>query len=150
RAQGQVALSLEEALVLARDRSEQVEVAAAGVERARGQLMQARSGFFPEILGSVAYTRTFASEFEDIGSFGGPSGEAPEGEAPDGEGPEGEAPGGLGELGDLPFGRENTWNIGLTVTQILYAGGRVRAQTAIAEAGRDVAALDVLQARAQV
>lgn len=148
-----MALSLEAALVLARDRSEQVEVAEAGLERARGQRMQARSGFFPEVIGSVAYTRTFASEFEDLGSFGeggAPDAEAPDGEPPEGEAPGGEAPGGLGEFGDLPFGRENTWNIGLTVTQILYAGGRIRAQTAIAEAGQDVAALDLLQARAQV
>lgn len=137
-------LSLADALRLATERSEQIEVAAAGVDRARGRVLQARSGFLPEVTASASYTRTFASEFDDIGAFGpdgdgGPGGG--DGEAPDGEATEG--------FGDLPFGRENAWNLGLTVTQILYAGGRVRAQTHIAEANRDVADLEVLQSRAQ-
>lgn len=141
----ELVLSLEEALLLARDRSEQIDAAEAGVDRARGQILQARSGFFPDVLGSVAYTRTFASEFDDIGAaFEGA--EPPVGEGPDGAPVEEDG----APIGDLPFGRENAWNIGLTVSQILYAGGRVRAQTDIAEAGRHVAELEVLQARAQV
>ncbi|HEX8360496.1 MAG TPA: hypothetical protein VF613_10325, partial [Longimicrobium sp.] len=56
-------LSLEEALRLAEDASETVDVARAGVTRARGQVLQARSARLPQVNGSLSYSRTLASQF---------------------------------------------------------------------------------------
>lgn len=62
-------LSLEEALRRAEDASETVDVARAGVTRARGQVLQARSARLPQVSGSLSYSRTLASQFA---GFGGP------------------------------------------------------------------------------
>ena len=64
-------LSLEDAVRLAQERSEVVTIARAGVTRARGQLMQARSRFLPQLDGSLAYTKTLKSQFEAFGAGAG-------------------------------------------------------------------------------
>src|SRR5262245_59605728 len=58
------ALSLDEALRLAERESETIPIARAGVDRSRGQLMQARSQYFPQVNGALNYTRTLKSQFE--------------------------------------------------------------------------------------
>jgi outer membrane protein TolC len=68
RAQGTVRpISLDEAMRLAEDRSEGVRIAQAGVLRARGQAYQARSQYLPQFSGSLAFTKTLASQFDEIG-----------------------------------------------------------------------------------
>src|SRR5690606_2915031 len=64
-------LTLDDALRLAERGSEAVGIARAGLDRARGQERQARSGFFPQLLGSAAYTRTLESQFGGLAE-GGP------------------------------------------------------------------------------
>ncbi len=160
-------LSLEDALRMAEAASEQVAIARAGVMRSQGQLRQAKSEYFPQISGSLSYTRTLASEFSAFSSS-----------TQDSTTTSGPACGSfipnpalsLNERVDsleaalrcqseanpfsafrnLPFGRENVWNLGLSASQTLFSGGRVQAQTRIASAGRSVADLQLTSARAQL
>src|SRR5947207_5056656 len=61
------ALTLNEAVRIAESQSEVIRIARAGVERAHGQQWQARSQFLPQLNGSASYTRTLASQFQNIG-----------------------------------------------------------------------------------
>jgi outer membrane protein TolC len=133
-------LTLEQVLELAEARSEAIELAQAGVRRAEGELTRARSGLYPQLSVAASYDRSLASEFEgvfDQGAFGGETG---------GEGGEGEESG----FEDLPFGRSNTWRVSLSFSQNIYDGGRLQAQRAIADAGRETALLGVSTSRAQL
>src|SRR6185437_8219725 len=56
-------MSLDDALNLAESRSEDIAIAQAGVSRAHGQEVKARSGYLPQISGSLSYTRTLKSIF---------------------------------------------------------------------------------------
>jgi outer membrane protein TolC len=60
------AISLDEAVRLAEQRSEGVRIAQAGLLRARGQAYQARSQYLPQFSGSIAFTKTLSSQFEEI------------------------------------------------------------------------------------
>ncbi|HET9359655.1 MAG TPA: hypothetical protein VFO58_07895, partial [Vicinamibacterales bacterium] len=102
-------LSLEQVLSLAEPRSEAVSIAVAGISRADGDQVRARSGQRPQLTGSASYDRALASEFEGVfDDFQFPGG------------------GGGTESGfeDLPFGRANTWRATLSFSQSLYSGGR--------------------------
>ncbi|MEO7368900.1 MAG: TolC family protein, partial [Gemmatimonadaceae bacterium] len=61
------ALSLDDAVKLAEGQSEAVSIARAGVQRTEGQLLQARSQYFPQINGSGSYTRTLKSQYSGFG-----------------------------------------------------------------------------------
>jgi outer membrane protein TolC len=159
-------LSLEEALELARGGSESVGIARAGVTRARGEIRQARSEMFPQLSGSASYTRTLASEFEDI-SLGPPDTRPlcqvftppPAGLTPDERLDSLEAALALAtdcredsgiDFSELPFGRENIFRLGLNATQTLFAGGRIRAQSEAAAASRRTAEIGLASAEAQL
>ena len=64
-------LSLDEAMRIAERASEALQIAGAGVERARGQQLQARSQYMPQLNGSLQYTRTLKSQFEVARLSGG-------------------------------------------------------------------------------
>ena len=68
-------LSLEEALLLAEATSEPLVIAEAGIERARGEVLRARSEYLPQITATASYTRIFGSEFSGFGA--GPGGGPP-------------------------------------------------------------------------
>ena len=68
---GKRSLTLDEAVRIAESQSEALKIARAGVQRAHGQQWQARSQYFPQLNGSASYTRTLASQFQNVG------GEAP-------------------------------------------------------------------------
>src|SRR2546423_2345564 len=70
------ALALDEAVRIAEAQSEAIRIARAGVDRAHGQQWQARSQLLPQITGSLAYTRTLASQFSNIGGW--PAGRTPQ------------------------------------------------------------------------
>jgi outer membrane protein len=128
---GERALSLAEALQLAEQGAETLRIAGAEVARAAGERRQARSQRFPQLFGSGSYTRTLASEFEDLSfDFGD-----------DGSG---------GDVGELPFGQRNQYRLGLDVQQILWAGGRIAGQTGAAQAALTAAEVALAAARAQV
>src|SRR5262245_56599213 len=63
-------LSLEEALRNAESQSEAMKIAQAGVMRAQGQQLQARSQYLPQLSGSASYQRTLKSQFEALRSSG--------------------------------------------------------------------------------
>ena len=167
---GRSTLTLQEALRLAEDASEPVQIARAGLTRSRGQLAQARSQRLPQINGTLSYSRALASQFEGLGG-------APE---PDTTGPP--PPQNCGQyvpnpllpletrvdslehalnctvngggspfsgFGDLGFGSENTWQYGFSLSQPLFSP-RIGAQNRIAEAGRTRAEIELNTQRAQL
>jgi outer membrane protein TolC len=161
------ALTLEQVLELAEVRSEAIAAARAGVLRAEGDQIRARSGLFPQVSASASYDRALASEFEGV--FGGGASQcAPFTLDPSAAladrvaeieraidcgavgNPFGGGASGDGQELDLPFGRANTWRANVTLSQNLYTGGRIGAQQALAAAGRSVAELGVATARAQL
>jgi outer membrane protein len=170
------ALSLAEALRLAETQSEAVRIASAGVRRAQGQRMQARSAYLPQLDGSLNYTRTLKTQFEvfqaddplpppgtppvpppDTTTFFPPCNRylAPAG-APDSERLAAleqysrcTAGGGV-DFARAGFGAANQWNIGLTGSMALFAGGRNVAQNRAAEATRRAADIELTAQRAQL
>jgi outer membrane protein len=166
---GAVALSLDDAVRMAEDQSETVQIARAGVRRASGQKIQAYSQLLPQIYGSASYTRTLKSEYSGIS--------APEPDTTVPASPEppcddylrGESASiedrvagletasrcasGLNPFAafsSLPFGQANQYRLGLSVSQNLFSGGRVLAQNAAAAAGRRSADIELTAQRAQI
>lgn len=161
-------LSLSEALEIAERESESVGLAQGDLARAEGERRRARSAYFPQLTGSASYTRTLRSQFSALqGADTGPAAPAPvqcdafvprPGLPVDQRLDSLEAAvkcasnanpfAGLGE--DLPFGRENTYRLGLSFSQTLFSGGRVTGQTQSANANARSATLGLTAARAQL
>src|SRR5690606_14182931 len=113
-------LSLADALQMAERQSEALRIAEAGLQRARGQLSQARSGYFPQLTATAAYQRAIQSQFQEIMKASGGGDPEPD---PD-PAPE---PGGDDALGDIGriFASENTVTLGIQFTQTIWTGGRL-------------------------
>jgi outer membrane protein TolC len=105
-------LSLDGAVAKALEESEEIQVARAQVDQAASQITQATAAALPHLSANLTYNRTIKSIFDDIQFF-------PEDDTA--------GAGGDGGLGDLPFGRPNTYLTSLQVTQLLWAGGSVGA-----------------------
>jgi outer membrane protein TolC len=159
-------LSLQEALELAEGQSEEVTIAQAAVTRAEGGVVQARSGYLPQLSSTLSYSRTLASQFQGAGvSAPDTTGPVPCGPFVPNPSlpleqrvdtleqrllcPAGSPFGGL-DFGNLGFGARNSYNFGLSFSQALYTGGRVPAQTRAAKAGRSSAEIGLASARASV
>jgi len=162
-------LSLDEAVQLAESQSEMVRIARAGVQRAQGQQYQARSQRLPQLAGSASYTRTLASQFSVAG---GPAVDTTKPVPPpapcdqyllDATATTADRLAGLEDanrcalggnpfasFGDLGFGAKNQYNLGLAFSQNLFAGGRISAQNAVANAGRRSAEIELSAQRAQL
>ena len=136
-----VALSLEQALELVAERSEGVRIATAGVERANGQLRQARSQLFPQLTGVVNYQRTLQSQFEAISN-------ATSGDDGPGEPADDTAANPLEGISRI-FASENTVTLGLQFSQSLFSGGRITARARASDAARRAAQVGVSSATAQ-
>jgi len=130
-------LSLEEALALASGGSEEIQAARAGVERAEGNQEIARSQFFPQINLTAGYTRTLLSQYSSVTTPSIPGNDST------GEGSE-------SFFSDLPFGQKNQYSIGLTLSQVIFAGGRLTAQSDAAAASRHIADIGLTAAQAQL
>ncbi|MBC7791966.1 MAG: TolC family protein [Anaerolineae bacterium] len=159
-------LSLDEALGIAERASEDIAIARAGVTRARGELYRARSEFFPQIAGSLLYTRTLDSEFRGLDAGPADSRAPCKPFVPAGSltadqrldsleralalATDCRATGGGFDFSSLPFGRANAYTLGLTGSQTLFSGGRVTAQARAANAGRRAANISLSSSRAQV
>jgi outer membrane protein TolC len=158
-------LTLEDALQMAEARSEQMAIARAGVDRAAGEQIRARSDLFPQLSAAVSYDRALASEFSRIFEGGAVEPCAPFIATPQasveqrlneleravdcgatGPTPENE----LANLEDLPFGRKNTYRFNLSFSQNLYSGGRIGAQQIFANASRENAEIALTSTRAQL
>lgn len=142
-------LSLEEALERALDQSEEVRLAGARVEAAQARAMSAWSNALPQVNTSLGYTKTLRSVFQTAGDIEIPDSMRFE---PDPTAPledrvtylEDRTPaaafGALATVfSDLPFGNENTWIAGLSLSQPLFAGGRIRSSIQLAEHAEDAA-----------
>lgn len=166
-----LALSLSDAVRMGEQRSEAIEIARAGVRRANGQQYQARSQRLPQLFGSSGYTRTLRSQFQ--GSFSGaPAADStrPMPPAPpcdvylrDPSASIAERLAGLelaqrcsfgdnpfAALANLPFGQEHQYQLGLSLSQNIFTGGRVSAQNAIANAGKHSSDIELTAQRAQI
>lgn len=124
-------LGLSDAVALAILQGEEVQVARARRDITEGQVLQARSGAFPQVSGGLGYTRTLASLFSglDLSGFG------------DDDNGDGENP-----FANLPFGRPNIWGANLQISQALYSGGRVGTGLRVARLAREAADLDIVEA----
>lgn len=121
-------LSLAEALDIADgEASESLTMARADLSGAEADLRSAMSYALPTVSASGSYQHTFQTEFEAL--F-----------------PEGSGFGG----GTSPLGAANTYRVGFSASQVLYAGGSLKAGYQAADAARDSAALSVEQQRASI
>jgi outer membrane protein TolC len=159
-------VTLAEALEIAERKSESVGIAQAELARARGERRRARSAYLPQLSGSASYQRTLESQFSALDS-GSDTTSAPAPtcdrfvpqpglpidqrldslenavECISAEDP-------FGSFRDLPFGRENTYRLGLSFSQTLFSGGQVSGQSQAAGAGVRSATLGLTSARAQL
>jgi outer membrane protein len=125
-----VLLSLEDALRIGSGESETVWVAEAGVMRAVGSEIISRSGLFPQLSGTAAYTRTLRSQFSGLFS--------------------GSSTGGTGgAVQDLPFGRTNQYSLGLTLSQFIFDAGQTVSRLRASRARRRSSEISVDAARAE-
>jgi outer membrane protein len=162
-------LSIEEAVRIGESQSEAVRIARAGVGRSEGQQLQARSQYLPQIYGSGSYTRTLKSQYQGFGSTSADTTMSTAPEPPcddylkDETAPIGDRIAGLelaarcasgidpfASFSSLPFGQANQYNFGLSLSQSLFSGGRMAAQTAAANAGRRSAEIELTAQRAQI
>ncbi len=141
-----VALSLEQALQLAAGASEQVALARAGEQRARGQQFQARSALLPQLSTTLNWQKQLQNQFAaiasraagpDTGTGGGGGSDTTSGQ---------DATASITRI----FASEYNFNFGLTATQPLYTGGRATANIRAARAGRESAEIGITSAQAQV
>jgi outer membrane protein TolC len=156
-------VSLEEAIALADRSSETVAIARAGVTRASGQQLIARSQFLPQLTLQGSYARTLASQFEGF-SFGGPdtstvralcTPEIPQGATPAerqaalDQARTCPAAGGGADFSSVGFGALNQWTVGLQFSQPVFTGGRATGNRIAASSGRRVADIELAAQRAQ-
>lgn len=162
-------LTLDQVLSLAEPRSEAISIAVAGVRRADGDQVRAKSGLRPQLSATASYDRALASEFDGIFDSTGTGTSCPPfalnptapidarvaeieraidcGAVGGGGGFFGST---TGDLSDLPFGRKNTWRASLSFSQNLWSGGRNGAQIELAAAGHETAQLGLTTTRAQL
>lgn len=154
-----LALSLDQALARATERSEEVRLARTQVDVARAQVREAWAGALPQINANLGYTRTFESQFE-TGGFELPDSLKFE---PDSLAPleervkylEDKAEiaglGGIAMLfGNLPFGQENSYTATVSGSQLLFSGGRTGAALAIAKNFREAAEFQLIEQLADI
>lgn len=169
-------LSLEDALRVAESQSDAMRIAKAGVSRARGQELQAFSGYLPQIGASLQYTRTLASQFEAFSA--GSSPQLPPGTptvpndtvtfftpcsrylAPAGATDAerlraletatrcASSGGGGLDFESVGFGARNQYTLGLQGSVDLFTGGRVQAQNRAANATKRSADIELTSQRA--
>ena len=180
RAQQGRQVSLEEALRLAESQSEAVRIAQAGVHRARGLQMQARSQYLPQVGASLTYTRTLASQFEALADAGPPQPPPGTPPVPPDEGVTYFSPctrylaasgateaqrlasletfakcsAGTGgfpiDFSKVGFGSKNQYQLGLEGSLSLFTGGRVQAQNRAAAANHTAADIELVSQRARL
>jgi outer membrane protein len=160
-------LALDEAIRLAETQSEALAVARAGVLRARGQHLQARSQQLPQLTAQGSYARTLKSQFEAFAAPSEPAGPPPlphvcAPEIPPDATPEQRSAAlaqaitcesgadGIPDFSSVGFGARNQWTLGLNFSQTVFAGGRVLGGIRAAAAGRRAADIELTAQRAQL
>lgn len=134
-------LSLREALQLAGGTSEQVALAKAGEQRARGQQTQARSALLPQVNSTLNWQKQLQNQFEAITRRSGGGGGF-------------ESGGSDSSAADNPITRifASKYNVtfGLTATQPLFTGGRTMANVKAARLAHEATEIALTSAEAQV
>ncbi len=133
-------LTLEQVLEIAAVHRESIGIAQAGIRRASGDEVRARSELFPQLTASAGYDRALASEFSGLFNNSSNSGSG------SGNGSDEVS----NDFSELPFGRANTWRLSLAFQQNLYTGGRVAAQRNLAALSTELAGETLTTARAQL
>ncbi len=150
-------LTLAEAIRLATEQGEALEIARASESRADADVTRARSLRLPQISLLGGYTRTLASEFsialDDLGPPCPPLTVNPGAPVTDrvGELERAATCGAIGpgfNFGDLPFGQRNAYQMTLSFSQAVYSGGRISAQQRQAELSQQLAALNMTSTEA--
>jgi outer membrane protein TolC len=131
-----LALSIEDALQISQIEGEAVVVAEAAVGRAVGDRWRSTAEFLPSLNLAASYTRTFASEFDQL--FVTPTPGTPT-----------QGAGGIPDV-ELPFGQDNAWRVDFQLVQPVFAGGRAIAQSRLVTASRTIADLGVDAAKATI
>jgi len=167
-----VRLSLEDALQITQAQRQSIEVARAGVVRAEGQRLQTRSQYFPQLNGTAAYTKTLQSQCSNFASSAAstprdtttPKTQAlcaptlaanatPEQRAAAlaqaASCQSGSSSSSGFDLSKTSFGATNQWNLGLSFSQNVFAGGRISAQNSAANAQLRSASIEVNAQKAQ-
>ncbi|RKZ00159.1 MAG: hypothetical protein DRQ04_06510 [Candidatus Hydrothermota bacterium] len=108
-------LTLEDAVNMALERNLQVLAAEESHNSAYGNLLQARSGFFPQVSLSSSYT--YLSTIQKMETYHLVRLE------PDPQNPGSFIP--VFEKSEMPFGYKNNYSFGLTVQQVLFSWGRL-------------------------
>ncbi len=157
------AISLEQALELAIPASDGVAIARADIRRAEGEVKRVRADLLPQLTGTASYTRTLKSQFNTGGNKVDSTATlscnrfAADPTLPIGERVDSlersvaclSALNPFAALGDLPFGRKNQYNFGLSFSQTLFSSSILKGKPRAAVAGRRVARLGVTTAEAQ-
>lgn len=160
RAQPTGPLTLADAIRIASEQSESVQIARAGESRADADQRRAFSQRFPQVSFTGTYSRTLASEFSSAFEQTGPVCdpffvdatrpiEARVAEIERAASCGSLASGGL-DFANLPFGQKNVYQLGFTFAQAVYAGGRISAQERQAAINRESAALTTSLTQAQL
>jgi outer membrane protein TolC len=170
RTPGTPAMSLAEAVRVALSRSEAVRIAQAGVLRARGEVDEALSAWFPQVTGSAAYTRTLQTQYTSLAKATAtpvdtahPSQVAlcsPPLDSLSSPGqrqaafnaamscPNNNGFGGI-NFASVGFGSLNQYTLGLNFSQTLF-NGQILAQSQAVKSPRRAAEIEVTAQRAQV
>ncbi|MBI5837105.1 MAG: TolC family protein [Candidatus Eisenbacteria bacterium] len=99
------------------EQGEEMRAARARVREAGGRVREAASGAFPQLTGSLTYTRQLQSIYADAGADTGIT----------------------NLFKNSPFGAANSWNAELHAEQLLFAGGKVGAGIKAARSYRHAA-----------
>jgi len=143
-------LTLTRAIELATGHSESLDVARAGEVRADAEQARVRSQRLPQVSFASSYSRTLASEFSGAFGAAGPVCAPLQVNASQSvsdrlaELERAAACGALGpsfNLGRLPFGQRNIYQVSFAFSQPVYTGGRVKAEQTQAELGRRSASI---------
>lgn len=164
-------MTLDDALAMAEAKNEQIAIATAGITRAQGEEMRARSEIFPQFSASAGYDRALATQFAGVFDNAGPActpltvnpaapiadrlteieralQDCPPSSNFFGGG------GGGGEEGEseneLPFGQANTISLNVIFSQNIYSGGRIEATRQRARLSRTNSELSLNSTRAQL
>ncbi|MCC6243568.1 MAG: TolC family protein, partial [Gemmatimonadaceae bacterium] len=137
-------LTLDQALRMASGVSEQVAIARAGEQRARGQQFQARSAMLPQVSTTLNWQKQLQNQFAAIAERAGGTGTGTGGGSDTTSAADG--PASITRI----FASEYNFNFGLTASQPIYTGGRNAANIRAARAGRESAEIGITSASAQV
>jgi len=157
---------LAEAVRVAVAKSEAVEIAHAGILRARGQVTQARAGFFPQLSATGGYTRTLQTQYSAFNRATSPSTKdsasaltalctphldslSTPAQRQAAFNAAQSCPSTAINFSSVGFGSLNQFTVGLSFTQALF-NGQVLAQNAAASSPRRSAEIELTAQRAQV